>query len=191
MALAGEQPVLPTITDIWPMSNWYEREVWDMLGIRFEGHPHLRRLFMPQTWEGHPLHASYDQFDFEVPTAKGGDCYARALVRVEEMRQSLGIVEQCLNNMPTGFYKSQHHLTTPPLKPHNTMVDIETLITHFLGVSWGPVIPAGEAICPIESSKGNYGYYLVSDGNTVAYRTRIRAPSFAHYCVDGDAHGAC
>lgn len=125
-------------------------------------------------------YAGYEQFDFDVPTAEGGDCYARAQVRVEEMRQSLRIVEQCLNNMPAGPYKSHHHLATPPVKPTNTMYDIETLITHFLGVSWGPVIPAGEAIVPIESSKGNYGYYLVSDGNTVAYRTRIRAPSFAH-----------
>jgi NADH-quinone oxidoreductase subunit C/D len=60
------------------------------------------------------------------------------------------------------------------------MHDIETLITHFLGVSWGPVIPAGEAIVETESSKGNYGYYLTSDGSTVSYRTRIRAPSFPH-----------
>ncbi len=60
------------------------------------------------------------------------------------------------------------------------MRDIETLITHFLGVSWGPVIPAGEAFVGIEATKGNNGYYLMSDGNTMSYRTRIRTPSFAH-----------
>ena len=60
------------------------------------------------------------------------------------------------------------------------MHDIETLITHFLNVSWGPVIPVGEALHAIEAAKGNNGYYLVSDGNTVSYRTRIRTPSFAH-----------
>jgi NADH-quinone oxidoreductase subunit C/D len=60
------------------------------------------------------------------------------------------------------------------------MHDIETLINHFLGVSWGPVIPAGEASIGIESSKGNNSYYLISDGNTMSYRTRIRTPSFAH-----------
>ncbi len=60
------------------------------------------------------------------------------------------------------------------------MHDIETLITHFLNVSWGPVIPAGEAIFPVEASKGNNGYYLISDGGTIPYRVRIRTPSFAH-----------
>jgi NADH-quinone oxidoreductase subunit C/D len=60
------------------------------------------------------------------------------------------------------------------------MQDIETLINHFLGVSWGPVVPPGEAFMGIEAAKGNNGYYLVSDGNTMSYRTRIRTPSFAH-----------
>jgi NADH-quinone oxidoreductase subunit C/D len=95
------------------------------------------------------------------------------------MRQSLRIIEQCLENMPAGPYKSDHHLTTPPLKEH-TMHDIETLITHFLNVSWGPVIPPGEAAVGIEATKGNNSYYLISDGNTMSYRTRIRTPSFPH-----------
>jgi NADH-quinone oxidoreductase subunit C/D len=124
-------------------------------------------------------YSSYDQFDFEIPTAHNGDSYDRAMVRVEEMRQSLRIIEQCLQNMPAGPYKSDHPLTTPPLKEH-TMQDIETLITHFLNVSWGPVIPAGEAFVGIEATKGNNGYYLISDGGTNPYRVRIRAPSFPH-----------
>ena len=95
------------------------------------------------------------------------------------MRQSLRIIRQCLENMPGGPYKSEHPLTTPPMKDR-TMHDIETLITHFLGVSWGPVIPPGEAFFGIEATKGNNGYYLISDGNTMSYRTRIRTPSFAH-----------
>ncbi len=121
----------------------------------------------------------YPQLEFDVPTAVGGDCYARACVRVEEMRQSLRIMRQCLDNMPAGEYQSAHPLATPPRK-EQTMHDIETLITHFLNVSWGPVLPVGEALGFIEGSKGHYGYYLVSDGNTVSYRTRIRTPSFAH-----------
>jgi NADH-quinone oxidoreductase subunit C/D len=95
------------------------------------------------------------------------------------MRQSLRIIEQCLNNMPEGSYKADHPLTTPPIKKH-TMQDIETLITHFLSVSWGPVIPPGEAMSCIEATKGVNSYYLLSDGNTSSYRTRIRTPSFAH-----------
>jgi NADH-quinone oxidoreductase subunit C/D len=100
-------------------------------------------------------------------------------VHVEEIRQSLRIMEQCLNNMPAGQYKADHPLATPPRK-ERTMHDIETLINHFLGVSWGPVVPAGEAIAVAEGSKGNHAYYLVSDGGTMSYRTRIRTPSFAH-----------
>jgi NADH-quinone oxidoreductase subunit C/D len=124
-------------------------------------------------------YSGYEQFEFEVPTAAGGDCYARAEVRVAEMRQSLRIIEQCLADMPDGPYKSDHPLTTPPRKAE-TMTDIETLIHHFLSVSWGPVIPAGEAFQGIEATKGNNGYYLISDGGVHAYRTRIRTPSFPH-----------
>ncbi len=124
-------------------------------------------------------YSGYENFEFDIPTAVHGDCYDRGVVRVEEIRQSLRIVEQCLNNMPEGPYKSDHPLATPPRK-ERTMHDIETLITHFLGVSWGPVIPPGEAFFGIEATKGNNGYYLVSDGSTVSYRTRIRTPSFPH-----------
>jgi len=124
-------------------------------------------------------YSGYDQFEFDIPTAVSGDCYERALVRVEEMRQSLRIIEQCLHNMPSGPYKAHHRLTTPPLK-ERTMHDIETLITHFLNVSWGPPIPPGEAMVSIEATKGINGYYLISDGGTESYRTRIRTPSFPH-----------
>ncbi len=124
-------------------------------------------------------YAGYDQFEFEVPTGHRGDCFDRAAVHVEEIRQSLRIIEQCMNNMPEGPYKSDHPLATPPRK-ERTMRDIETLITHFLGVSWGPVIPPGEASATVEASKGQNAYSLISDGNTVSYRTRIRTPSFPH-----------
>jgi NADH-quinone oxidoreductase subunit C/D len=124
-------------------------------------------------------YSGYDQFEFEIPTAEGGDCYDRCRVRIEEMRQSLRIIEQCMHNMPSGPYKAQHPLTTPPLKEH-TMHDIETLINHFLSVSWGPVIPPGEAFVGIEATKGSNGYYLISDGSTTPYRVRIRTPSFPH-----------
>ena len=121
----------------------------------------------------------YEQFEFDIPTATHGDCYDRGLVRVEEMRQSLRIIEQCLKNMPSGDYRSDHPLATPPRK-ERTRQDIETLITHFLSVAWGPVIPPGEAAGLVEATKGANSYYLISDGNTESYRTRIRTPSFAH-----------
>ncbi|MBN1866947.1 NADH-quinone oxidoreductase subunit C/D [Candidatus Sumerlaeota bacterium] len=124
-------------------------------------------------------YSGYERFQFDIPTAQHGDCYDRSVVRVEEMRQSLRIVEQCLKNMPSGPYKSDHPLAMPPVKDR-TMHDIETLITHFLGVTWGPVIPAGEAAVIAEASKGANAYYLISDGGTNSYRTRIRAPSFPH-----------
>ena len=124
-------------------------------------------------------YSGYEQFEFDIPIGQKGDCFDRAAVRVEEMRQSLRIIEQCVNHMPEGPYKSDHPLATPPRKAR-TMHDIETLITHFLSVSWGPVIPPGEALGAIEGTKGNNGYYLVSDGGTNSYRTRIRTPSFAH-----------
>ena len=141
--------------------------------------PNLRACGFEWDFRKKRPYSGYDQFEFDIPTADGGDCYGRALVRVEEMRQSLRIIEQCLNTMPAGAYKSDHPLTTPPIK-ERTMHDIETLITHFLSVSWGPVIPPGEALIGIEATKGNNGYYLISDGSTMPYRVRIRTPSFPH-----------
>ncbi|RPE05857.1 NADH-quinone oxidoreductase subunit C/D [Chitinophaga lutea] len=124
-------------------------------------------------------YSGYENYEFDIPVAENGDCYARAQVRVNEMWQSLRIVEQCLNNMPEGPYKSDHPLTTPPLKQF-TMEDIETLIHHFLNVSWGPVMPAGESLVITEATKGWNSYYVTSDGNTSPYRVRVRTPSFAH-----------
>ncbi|TDJ30228.1 MAG: NADH-quinone oxidoreductase subunit C/D [Gammaproteobacteria bacterium] len=124
-------------------------------------------------------YGGYDQFDFEIPVAANGDCYDRCWVRVQEIRQSLRIIRQCLDNMPSGPYKAIHPQTTPPLR-ERTMEDIETLIQHFLNVSWGPVIPSSECSVNIEATKGWNSYYLISDGGTGSYRTRIRTPSFPH-----------
>lgn len=124
-------------------------------------------------------YGGYDQFDFEIPVAANGDCYDRCWVRVQEIRQSLRIIRQCLDNMPSGPYKAIHPQTTPPLR-ERTMEDIETLIQHFLNVSWGPVIPSSECCVNIEATKGWNSYYLISDGGTGSYRTRIRTPSFPH-----------
>jgi len=141
--------------------------------------PGLRACGMEWDFRKKRPYSGYEHFDFDIPTATKGDCYDRGVVRVEEIRQSLRIVEQCVRNMPEGPYQADHPLATPPRKDR-TLKDIETLITHFLGVSWGPVIPAGEAFMGIEATKGNNGYYLISDGSIHSYRTRIRTPSFPH-----------
>ncbi|MEH6582702.1 MAG: NADH-quinone oxidoreductase subunit C/D [Halioglobus sp.] len=139
--------------------------------------PNLRATGMDWDLRRDRPYGGYDQFEFEVPVGSKGDSYDRACVRVEEIRQSLHIIRQCMDNMPEGPYKSDHKLTTPPPK-ERTLQDIETLIHHFLNVSWGPVMPAGEASFPIEATKGINNYHLVSDGGTTSYRTRIRTPSF-------------
>jgi NADH-quinone oxidoreductase subunit C/D len=141
--------------------------------------PNLRACGLEWDFRKKRPYSGYDQFEFDIPTGQHGDCFDRGLVRVEEMRQSLRIIRQCLDNMPSGPYKSDHPLATPPRK-ERTMHDIETLITHFLGVSWGPIMPAGEAFFGIEATKGNNGYYLISDEDNHAYRARIRTPSFPH-----------
>ncbi len=124
-------------------------------------------------------YSGYENFEFDIPTAAAGDCYDRAVVRVAEIRQSLKIVKQCLENMPPGPYKADHPLATTPPK-QGTLDDIETLITHFLQIGWGPVIPPGEATAAVEAAKGINSYYLISDGGSGPYRLRIRTPSFPH-----------
>ncbi len=153
--------------------NTEEAIEWSITG------PGLRATGLDFDWRKARPYSGYDQFEFDIPTAVAGDCYARAEVRIEEMRQSLRIIRQCADNMPEGDYKSRHPRTTPPIKDR-TMHDIETLINHFLNVSWGPVMPAGESFAAVEASKGNNGYYVISDHHTTSYRTRIRAPSFPH-----------
>ncbi|CAL4319926.1 NADH-quinone oxidoreductase subunit C/D [Buchnera aphidicola] len=125
-------------------------------------------------------YSGYNNFHFDVPIGGGvSDAYTRVMIKVEEIYQSLIILEQCLKNMPNGPFKSDHPLTTPPLKD-NTFQHIDTMITHFLQVSWGPVMPVNESFQMIEATKGINSYYLISDGGTMSYRTRIRTPSFPH-----------
>lgn len=125
-------------------------------------------------------YSGYDRLDFEVPVGNGiSDCYNRVMIKIEEIYQSIFILEQCYKNMPSGPFKADHPLTTPPHKK-NTLEHIETLIHHFLQVSWGPIIPANESFQMIEATKGINSYYLISDGSNMSYRTRIRTPSFPH-----------
>nr|MBP9694166.1 NADH-quinone oxidoreductase subunit D [Alphaproteobacteria bacterium] len=122
----------------------------------------------------------YDKIDFDVPVATTGDCYARYLVRVEEMRQSNRIIRQCLREMPKeGPVKVQDHKITPP--PRDEMKQsMEALIHHFKLYTEGYHVPEGETYTAVEAPKGEFGVYLVSDGTNKPYRCKIRAPGFAH-----------
>ncbi|AZP36328.1 NADH-quinone oxidoreductase subunit C/D [Candidatus Annandia adelgestsuga] len=125
-------------------------------------------------------YSGYENFDFEIPLGSGiSDCYSRVMLKLEEIQQSLIILRQCLNNMPKGPFKADHYLTTPPYKSRS-LKDIETLITHFLQISWGTIMPANESFQMVEATKGINSYYLISDGSSTSYRTRIRTPSFPH-----------
>ena len=141
--------------------------------------PHLRAAGLP--WDMRKLrpYSGYENYEFEVPLAEEGDIYARTRVRVDEMRQSLRIIEQCLDWMPEGPIKADHPCAFPPPR-ERTLHDIETLIHHFSGTAWGPPVPAGEATGQIESARGLTQYALISDGEGGSYRTRIRTPSFAN-----------
>jgi NADH-quinone oxidoreductase subunit B/C/D len=127
-------------------------------------------------------HSGYDNFDFEIPTATGGDCYARYLVRVEEMRQSLRIIEQAAEQMPAGRYVTDDYRYVIPERK-DMLKDIESLIHHFINVTRGAKIPRGEAYVSCEIPRGEQGYYVVSDGLGYSYRTRIRAPGFPNVQV--------
>jgi NADH-quinone oxidoreductase subunit B/C/D len=127
-------------------------------------------------------YSGYDQFDFEVPTAVAGDCYARYLVRMEEMRQSIRIIQQAAANMPAGRTVTDDYRYVIP-KRADMLQDIESLIHHFVNVTRGMKIPAGEAYAACEIPRGEQGYYVVSDGLGCPYRLRIRGPGFANVQV--------
>ena len=120
----------------------------------------------------------YSEVDFDIPVGKTGDCYARYLVRVEEMRQSLRIIKQCLDNIPDGPVKSTDNKIAPP-KRGDMKKSMEALIHHFKLYTEGYHVPAGETYSAVEAPKGEFAVYLVSDGSNKPYRCKIRAPGFA------------
>lgn len=121
---------------------------------------------------------AYDDFDFDIPIGKTGDCYARYLVRVEEMRQSLKIIHQCIEKMPDGPVKATDKKVTPP-KRGEMKRSMEALIHHFKLYTEGYHVPEGDTYTAVEAPKGEFAVYLVSDGSNKPYRCKIRAPGFA------------
>ncbi|KAA8494311.1 NADH dehydrogenase ubiquinone iron-sulfur protein 2 [Porphyridium purpureum] len=122
---------------------------------------------------------AYDEVDFIVPTGVNGDCFDRYLCRMEEMRQSIHIIEQCMNQMPEGEIKVDDRKIAPPSRTQMKQ-SMESLIHHFKLYSEGFSVPAGETYTAVEAPKGEFGVLLVSDGSNRPYRCKIRAPGFAH-----------
>lgn len=119
----------------------------------------------------------YSSFDFDIPCGTKGDCYDRYLVRIEEIRQSLRIIHQCINNMPSGEIRDEN-ISAPSRASIKS--SIESLIHHFKLYSEGYVVPSGETYTATEAPKGEFGVYLVSNGTNRPYRCKIKAPGFNH-----------
>jgi NADH-quinone oxidoreductase subunit D len=126
---------------------------------------------------------SYAEFDFKVPITTGGDCYARYLIRLEEMRQSLRIIEQALANLPGGPVNVHPETKLPLPEKSDVYGSIEGLIHHFelIMTNRGFTPPIGEVYAANEVPNGELGFYIVSDGSARAYRARCRPPSFINY----------
>ena len=148
----------------------------DALALGFTG-PCIRASGLPWDLRKSQPYEVYDELAFDIPTGKTGDCYARYLVRVEEMRQSLRIIQQCIANMPKGEVIAQDHKITPP-KREEMKTSMEALIHHFKLYTEGFHIPAAATYTAVEAPKGEFGVYLVADGSNRPYRCRIRAPGF-------------
>ena len=139
--------------------------------LRGSGVPYDVRKAMP--------YLGYENYDFEIPVISDGDAYARYLVRMEEMRQSMHIIEQAINNLPDGPYIADLPEIVLPRK-ELTYTRMESLIRHFVLVYEGFKPPPGEVYHAVENPKGELGYYIVSDGSGKPYRMRVRGPSFVN-----------
>ncbi|KAI8581071.1 hypothetical protein K450DRAFT_234488 [Umbelopsis ramanniana AG] len=146
---------------------------WGFSGVMLRGSGFKWDLRKVQPYD------AYDKVEFDVPVGQAGDCYDRYLCRVEEMRQSLRIIGQCINDIPAGPVKVDDWKIAPPPRA-NMKESMEALIHHFKLYSEGYSVPAGETYTVIEAPKGEFGVYLVSDGSNRPYRCKIKAPGFAH-----------
>ena len=147
------------------------------LDLGFSG-PCLRGSDVPWDLRKAQPYDAYDKIDFSVAIGKTGDCYARYLVRVAEMRESLKIIKQCLADMPAGPGMTEDHKVAPPRRA-DMKQSMEALIHHFKLYTEGYRVPAGETYTAVEAPKGEFGVYLVADGSNRPYKCKIRAPGFA------------
>jgi NADH-quinone oxidoreductase subunit D len=140
--------------------------------------PMLRASGVPWDLRKAQPYDVYEKMDFDIPIGRNGDCYDRYLVRIEEMRQSLRIIKQALDQMPSGPVKVNDRKITPPSRGEMKR-SMEALIHHFKLYTEGYHVPAGETYTAVEAPKGEFAVYLVADGTNRPYRCKIRAPGFA------------
>ncbi len=147
---------------------------WGFSGVMVRGSGLAWDLRRAQPYE------CYDEFEFQIPVGKNGDCYDRYLVRMEEMRQSIHIMRQACEKLhhEKGDIMARGKMT-PPTR-HAMKTDMESLIHHFKLYTEGFHVPAGEVYAAVEAPKGEFGVYLVADGSNKPYRAKIRAPGYLH-----------
>ncbi len=150
-----------------------EAQAWGFSGPMLRGSGVAWDLRKSQPYE------IYDSLDFDIPIGKNGDCYDRYLVRMEEMRQSLSIIKQCVANLPSGPVMTDDPKIAPP-KRALMKESMEAMIQHFKLFTEGVHVPAGETYTAVEAPKGEFGIYMISDGGNKPYRCKVRAPGFAH-----------
>ena len=146
---------------------------WGFTGVM------LRAAGVPWDLRKAQPYDAYAEMDFDLPVGSNGDCYSRYLCRVEEMRQSVRIMRQCIEKMPDGPVHADDRKVVPPPRAEMKR-SMEALIHHFKLYTEGYHVPAGETYAAVESTKGEFGVYLVADGTNKPYRCKIKAPGFAH-----------
>ncbi|MDG1523027.1 MAG: NADH-quinone oxidoreductase subunit D [Hellea sp.] len=146
---------------------------WGFSGIM------LRGSGIPWDLRRNQPYEIYSELDFKIPLGKNGDCYDRYLCRVQEMHESVKIIQQCIDMMPEGLVMSKDNKVTPPRRSEMKQ-SMEALIHHFKLYTEGFRVPEGEIYSCVEAPKGEFGVYLVSDGTNKPYRCHIRAPGFPH-----------
>ena len=170
--LTGNRIFMQRNVDIGVVSQ-QEALDWGFSGVMVRGSGMAWDLRRSQPYE------VYSELKFDIPVGKNGDCYDRYLVRMDEMRQSLRIMKQCIEMMPEGPINTTDGKIAPP-KRGQMKQSMEALIHHFKLYTEGYHVPAGEVYAAVEAPKGEFGVFLVSDGTNKPYKCKIRAPGYAH-----------
>ncbi len=160
------------LVDISPVSK-EDAIAWGFTGVMLRASGVAWDLRKNQPYE------IYDKLDFNIPVGTNGDCYDRYLIRIEEIRESLKLINQCIENIPDGEIKTDDRKIAPPMRKE-MKTSMEALIHHFKLYTEGYHVPKGEYYAAVEAPKGEFGVYISSDGSNKPDRCRIRAPGFAH-----------